>query len=463
MTDLAEALDIFIAAYRDEPVKFVRNVLGAEPMPWQEQFLTHVAKGERRISVRAGHGVGKSTACAWLLIWHMITRLPQKSVCTAPTAGQLYDALFSEVKHWVGRLPEPLRESLDVFSDRIVQKASPESSFITARTSSAERPEALAGVHSEHVLLICDEASAIPEAVFESAAGSMSGHSATTILIGNPTRNTGLFFRTHHQLKHDWKTMHVSCVDIPLVSSDFVEQIKTTYGENSNAFRVRVLGEFALRDDDSLIAADLVDAAMSRDVALDPSQDLIFGCDIARYGADRSVICKRRGNVVIEMRHWSGEDLMGTVGRIVHEANADKPAEICVDSIGLGGGVADRLRELGFNVRDVNVSESNALNQSAYRLRDELWIATKDWLETRAVRLPKDDDLRAELIAPSYAFASNGKIKVESKSELKKRGMRSPDLADALCLTFAGQGAMVGGRVTKWVSGKPLQRNVAIC
>lgn len=461
--DLARLYEEFVEAYRDQPVLFVKNVLKADPLPWQCEFLTHVAKGERRISVRAGHGVGKSTACAWLLLWHLFTRMPQKAVCTAPTAGQLFDALFSELKHWCNRLPDPLRESIEIFTDRIVHKGAPESSFISARTSSAERPEALAGVHSDNVLLICDEASAIPEAVFESAAGSMSGHEATTVLISNPTRNTGLFFKTHHQLSSDWKTMHVSCLDNPLVSTDFVAQIKATYGENSNAYRVRVLGDFALRDDDSLIAADLVDAAMSRDVALDTTQDLIYGCDIARFGSDRTVICKRRGNVVVELRHWSGEDLMGTVGRIVHEANIDKPAVIAVDSIGLGGGVADRLRELGYNVVDVNVSESNSMNQQASRLRDELWLSAKEWLETRAVRLPKDDELRAELIGPTYSFTSNGKIKVESKSELKKRGMRSPDLADALCLTFSGQAAVVGGRALKWVPGKPLQRRVSIC
>jgi phage terminase large subunit len=463
MSDLATIYEQFVEAYRDQPVLFVKNVLKAEPLPWQCEFLTHVANGERRISVRAGHGVGKSTACAWLLLWHMFTRMPQKAVCTAPTAGQLFDALFSELKHWANRLPDPLRESIEIFTDRIVHKGAPESSFISARTSSAERPEALAGVHSEHVLLICDEASAIPEAVFESAAGSMSGHEATTVLISNPTRNTGLFFKTHHQLSSDWKTMHVSCLENPLVSTDFVAQIKATYGESSNAFRVRVLGEFSLRDDDSLIAADLVDAAMSRDVALDTTQDLIYGVDVARFGSDRTVICKRRGNVVIELRHWSGEDLMGTVGRIVHEANIDKPAVIAVDSIGLGGGVADRLRELGYNVVDVNVSESNSMNQQASRLRDELWLAAKDWLETRAVKLPKDDELRAELIGPTYSFTSNGKIKVESKSEMKKRGMRSPDLADALCLTFSGQAAIVGGRALKWLPGKPLQRRVSIC
>lgn len=463
MSDVRSAYEAFVKSYANKPVEFARNVIGVEPLPWQIELMQSVASGERRISVRAGHGVGKSSCCSWILLWFMFCRFPQKAVCTAPTASQLFDALFSEVKHWANKMPDVLRDQIEIFTDRIVLKGAPESSFISARTSSAERPEALAGIHSENVLLIVDEASAIPEAVYESAAGSMSGHCATTILIGNPTRNTGLFFKTHHQLRGDWKTMHVSCLDNRLVSQDFVEQIKSTYGEGSNAYRVRVLGEFSLRDDDSLIAADLVDAAMSRDVALDTTQDLIYGVDVARFGSDRTVICKRRGNVVVELRHWSGEDLMGTVGRIVHEAKIDKPTEICVDSIGLGGGVADRLRELGLNVRDVNVSESTALNPQAYRLRDELWIATKDWLETRAVKLPKDDELRAELIGPTYSFTSNGKIKVEGKSEMKRRGMRSPDLADAVCLSFSGQAAMVGGRAPKWIPGQSLQRRVSIC
>lgn len=463
MSDFRQAFEGFVTAYRDHPVLFVEEVLKAQPLPWQKEFLNEIAARRRRISVRAGHGVGKSTACSWALLWHQLTRFPQKSVVTAPTAGQLYDALFAELKHWINRLPDPLRETLEVFTDRVVFKGAPESSFISARTSSAERPEALAGVHSEHVLLICDEASAIPEAVYESAAGSMSGHTATTVLIGNPTRNTGLFFRTHHQLSSDWRTMHVSCVDNPLVATDFVKQIAATYGENSNAYRVRVLGEFALRDDDALIPAELVDAAMSRDIALDEKEPIVYGVDVARFGDDRTVICKRQGNVVLSFRHWSGEDLMGTVGRIVHEAGMDKPSEILVDTIGLGGGVADRLRELGHNVRDVNVSESVAMNQQAAKLRDELWLAAKAWLETRAVKLPKDDELRQELIGPSYSFTSNGRIKVEAKSDMKRRGMRSPDLADSLCLTFAGHAALVGGRAPKWIPGQSLRRNVSIC
>ena len=458
---MEEAYAFFIEAYRNKPVEFVENVLKATPLPWQREFLVALARGERRISVRAGHGVGKSTVCSWALVWFMLTRYPQKSVVTAPTAGQLFDALFSEVKRWVNALPEYLRDNLDVFSDRIVHKHAPESSFMSARTSSADRPEALAGIHSENVLIICDEASAIPEPVFESAAGSMSGHSATTVLIGNPTRNTGLFFKTHHQLKSDWFTMHVSCRDNPLVSDDFIEQIKATYGEASNAFRVRVLGEFSLREDDVLIAAELVEGAMERDIVLDRHEPIVYGIDVARFGDDRTCIVKRQGQIVTEIKSWTGADLMETVGRIVHEAETDKPSEICVDSIGLGSGVADRLRELGHNVRDVNVSESAAMNPQAARLRDELWLAVRDWLNQRTCKLPRSDELRQELCAPTYGFTSNGKIKVEGKSEMKRRGMRSPDIADALCLTFASGAAMVGGRASRWVSGKSLKRAIA--
>jgi hypothetical protein len=200
---------------------------------------------------------------------------------------------------------------------------------------------------------------------------------------------------------------------------------------------------------------------MDRDVVLDRLEPIIYGIDVARFGDDRTCIVKRQGQIVTEIKSWTGADLMETVGRIVHEAETDKPSEICVDSIGLGSGVADRLRELGHNVRDVNVSESSAMNPQAARLRDELWLAVRDWLNQRTCKLPRSDELRQELCAPTYGFTSNGKIKVEGKSDMKRRGMRSPDIADALCLTFASGAAMVGGRASRWVSGKSLKRAIA--
>lgn len=467
MSQLRSALIDFIEKYRYRPVDLVVEVLGAAPDDWQADFLNALARGERRISIRAGHGVGKSTGCAWGAIWFMLTRYPQKTVLTAPTSDQLFDALFSELKFWINKLPPAIRDLFEVKAERVELKAAPESSFISARTSTKEKPEALAGVHSEHVLLIADEASAIPEQIFEAAAGSMSGVHATTVLIGNPTRNSGMFFKTHHELRANWYTMHVNGEKSKRVSPDFVKQIKDTYGEGSNAYRVRVLGEFALHEDDTLIAAELVDAAMERDIAYDPNVPLVYGVDIARFGDDRTVLCKRRGNVVLEFRKWSNADTMETVGRIMAQARVDSPEIILVDSIGIGAGVADRLREVigglpgaGIDVRDVNVAEASAMNQSAAKLRDELWLEVRDWLSARACKLPKDDDLRMELSSIRYNFLSNGKIKVEAKQDMKRRGLRSPDMADALCLTFGGGAAGVGGRHTPWVKGKPLKRSI---
>jgi len=212
----------FITLYRADPVLFVKEVLGVEPDEWQKDFLTAVASGERKISIRSGHGVGKSTTASWAMLWFLLTRYPVKVVVTAPTSAQLYDALFAELKRWVKELPQPIQELLDVKQERIELKASATEAFISARTSRAEQPEALQGVHSDNVMLVADEASGVPEAVFEAAAGSMSGHNALTILLGNPVRSSGFFFDTHNRLKDECWTKRVSCVDSKRVSKEYV-------------------------------------------------------------------------------------------------------------------------------------------------------------------------------------------------------------------------------------------------
>lgn len=438
--------DEFLATYTHEPVRFVREVLGVPPDKWQAEFLTAIARGHRRISVRSGHGVGKSTAAAWAMLWWLITRYPLKIVVTAPTSSQLYDALFAEVKRWVKELPKILSELIEVKQDRLELKASPTESFISARTSRAEQPEALAGVHSEHVMLIADEASGVPEQVFEAAAGSMSGHSAVTILLGNPVRSSGLFHDTHHRLKDKWWTLRVSCADSPRVSKAYIEEMKARYGEDSNAYRVRVLGEFPRGDDDTIIPIELVDAARERDVAEEKFAPLVWGLDVARFGSDSSALCKRKGNTVIEpIRLWRNLDLMQLTGAVKAEYDAllpsERPTEILVDSIGLGAGVVDRLRELKLPARGINVSESPALGHTYRNLRAELWHRAKAWLERRDCRMPRDERLANELVSVRYTFTSGGKIQVESKDDMRRRGLHSPDAADAFVLTFASDAA----------------------
>ena len=459
----ANPLEEFVLRYRDDPVLFVTEVLGAKPYDYQAEFLTALANGERKMSVRSGHGTGKSTTASWAMLWYVLLRFPNKVVVTAPTSGQLFDALFAELKRWINELPDQLKVLLTVKSDRVELSAAPAEAFISARTSRAETPEALAGVHSENVLLVVDEASGVPEKVFEAAAGSMSGHAATTILLSNPTRSSGTFFESQTRLAATWWTRRWSCVESPLVSDEFVDEMRARYGEDSNAFRIRVLGEFPMADDDTIIPFHLADSAIKRDIEITPDTKPVWGLDVARFGADKTALCKRYGNVVTEITSWQGLDLMQTVGRVMAEyeglSPSMRPSEILVDSIGVGGGVVDRLRELGAPVRGINVGESPAMGNTYMNLRAELWFKTKGWLEDRSCKLPDDDQLLAELTSIRYAFTPGGKMKAESKDDMRKRGLKSPDLADALCLTMASDAATaLSGSMSTWK--KEIRRNL---
>ena len=202
MNDLASntMLD-FTQRYVKAPALFVEEVLGVKPLSYQAEFLNAIASGERKISVRSGHGTGKSTAASWAMLWYFLMHYPNKVVVTAPTSSQLFDALFAEMKRWINELPPHLQSVLNVKSDRVEHNSAPSEMFISARTSRAETPEALAGVHSEHVMLVVDEASGVPEKVFEAAAGSMSGHNATTIMLSNPTRSSGTFYESQKAMR----------------------------------------------------------------------------------------------------------------------------------------------------------------------------------------------------------------------------------------------------------------------
>ncbi len=455
-------MEEFVAAYGNDPVLFVEEMLGAQPFDYQSEFLRALLD-ERKMSVKSGHGTGKSTTASWAMLWFMLLRYPCKVVVTAPTSSQLFDAMFAELKRWIGELPKELQQLLNVKSDRVELVSAPAEAFISCRTARAETPEALAGVHSDHVLLIVDEASGVPEQVYEAAAGSMSGHNATTLMLSNPTRSSGTFFESHNRMANSWWTRTWSCKDSPLVSHEFVDEMELRYGPESNAYRVRVLGEFPLSDDNTIIPYHLVEAAQTRDIVVSDEATIVWGVDIARFGSDATALCKRQGPIVTELRSWRGLDLMQTTGRIVAEyealAPSKRPAEILVDSIGVGSGVVDRLQELGLPVRGVNVAESPSMGDTYMNLRSELWFKCKAWLEDRSCKLPKDDQLIAELTAIRYSFTSSGKMKAESKDEMRKRGLGSPDLADALCLTMASDAATALSGAFKTWRGE-LKRNL---
>tara|TARA_R110002020_G_scaffold282181_2_gene497787 strand:- start:30 stop:1445 length:1416 start_codon:yes stop_codon:yes gene_type:complete len=451
MTDANAVWHSFVERYRDDPAGFSENVIKMAPLPWQREVMEAIASGERRLSVKSGHGIGKSSCAAAIILWYLLTRYPVRVVVTAPTASQLYDALFAEVKSRLREMPEAIGKLLEATSDRIVLKANPPAAFCVCKTAAKEKPESLAGVHVREpgsVLLIADEASGIVEEVYESAAGSMSGANACTLLLGNPIRSSGFFYRTHTELSDDWWTKTVSCADSPLVSADFIEDMEKRYGKNSNAFLTRVLGEFPLADEDTYIPLHLIEASINREVEESPVAPIVWGLDVARRGSDKSALAKRKGNMIVEMpKTWRDKSTMELSGIILNEYEAanimDRPSEILVDVIGIGAGVVDRLIELDLPARGINVAESASVQNKYLRLRDELWGRAREFFEARECVLPDDARLVSELAAPRFTFTSSGKVKIESKDEMRKRGIQSPDIADAFCLTFASTAVSV--------------------
>lgn len=443
---------------------FIENVLGVVPNAetgevgieaWQREVLEALDNGETRISIRSGHGVGKTTLCAWIALHFLLFRNNVKIPVTAPSSSQMRDGLIPEINKWMRKLPRFLKKNLNVISDRIERNPDPKNHFISFRTARAETPEALAGIHADHVLVLVDEASGVPEPVYEAAQGTMSTQGAIIILIGNPTRTGGFFHKTQTKLANRWFVRRIRCQDSTRVSPTFIQSIIETYGENSNQYRIRVLGEFPEGEDDTVIPRILIESAVGRDVAPSRGDVKVWGLDPGR-GGDPSGFVERCGTRVTDLVEWNDADTMRVVGRVKERwdklPNSERPEHIFIDCIGLGAGVADRLRELGLPVYDVNVSEAPSMKERYQNLRAELWYNGREFLEARNCSLPADhrltEKLVNELATPIATFSSNGKSGVEPKAMMKQRGFASPNLADAFLLTFALGGATANGRVS---------------
>lgn len=444
---LSETQKTILAWREGGPALFAREALGAEPTD-QQWGASRAIVEKRRVSIRSGHGTGKSTFMAWCVLWFLSCYFPAKVPATAPTSHQLEDVLWAEIAKWHRALKERLPafgEQFEWTAGAFRMKAAPNESFSVARTSRPERPEALQGFHADYILFLIDEASGVADNVFEVAEGALSTDGAFVVMAANPTRQSGYFFDSHHKMRAAWAALHWSGVDSPRVSREYIANMAKKYGERSPVYKVRVLGEFVSAAD-GVIPLDLCEAAMLREVAPIASAKTIWGVDVARFGDDSSALAKRKGNVQLEpVKEWWGKDTMQLAGLIKAEwdstPKAQRPVAINVDVIGIGAGVVDRLKELELPVVGVNVAESEAVNshegRQFNRLRDELWWKAREWLEARDCKLADDPELVAELTTPTYSILSNGLIKIEGKDEMKKRGVKSPNRADAWNNTFA--------------------------
>lgn len=458
VADLVQLLDL----YWDDPVAFSQDMLGFDPDDWQKVAMRDVA-GHRRTSVRSGQGVGKTAFEAALVIWFLCCRPNPKVVCTAPTRQQLHDVLWAEVAKWLES--SMVKNLLQWTKTKVYMIGHEERWFATART--AVKPENMQGFHEDHMLFIVDEASGVADPILEAIIGTLTGEDNKLLLCGNPTRTAGVFYDSHNRDRARFRTHKVDSRDSKRTSRDNIQMLIDKYGAESDVVRVRVYGEFPKAEADSFIALEL--AELAANAAVEPRGDTLYlGVDVARFGDDETVIAPRIGMKVFDLLGKHKQDTMVTAGWVISTGRAmlrEYPTltrvEIRVDDSGVGGGVTDRLNEVireelleGWRVIPINNGSSCEGDEADhYENRGtETWASLRDILqecfskhvqgESIEFELPNDPRLVTQLTQRKYRMTSRGKIALERKEDMKKRGLDSPDRADAVvlaCCTVPGE------------------------
>ncbi len=396
------------------------------------------------MAVSSGHGIGKSTVVAWTVIWIMSTRPDAVGTITANTFTQLQGRTWAQIQKWAKL--SITANWFQVTGDRISHRDRKESWFCAARTCREENSEAFAGQHAatSTSFYIFDEASAIPEKIFEVAEGGLTDGEPMIFLFGNPTRSNGKFHRVCFGAERNrWNHRSIDSRTSALTNKDQISEWIEDYGEDSDFVRVRVRGLPPNASDLQFIENSRVYEAQRRPAIQLPDDPLIVGVDVARGGADRTVIRFRSGTDArsippIRLTGEESRDTMRVVSVLAQvlstEYGGRKPTMTFVDS-GMGGPVVDRLHQLGFrNVVEVQFGakppDFHYANHRAW-----MWSQMKDWLTHGAI--DPDPRLETDLTGPGYHHDKQDRVVLESKEDMKKRGLDSPDDGDALALTFA--------------------------
>lgn len=401
-----------------------------------------------RTGVASAHGVGKSWVAARIALWWLCCYPGSIVATTAPTFRQVERVLWQELrqahKNARERLPGKLLQTSLTVDDGWYA--------FGFSTVDANRFQ---GLHAEHVLAVFDEAAGVAQEIWTAAEGILTSAHCRLLAIGNPTEADGPFYQMFRE--PGVSKIHISAYDIPnvqerrtvipgLTTWEWVEDKRARWGESSPIFKSRVLGEFPGDADNSVIPLSWVEAAVERGRAsADASGVTCVALDVADGGEDRSILAIRRGSAVelLDVSQDNPHSTMALVG--IARARAGS-ARLTVDSIGVGAGVVSRLRELGADVSAFNAAEAtpdtdasgemrfaNIRAAAWWGLRERLHPETGDKLE-----LPDDDELVADLTAPRWAMTSSGRIKIESKDDIRKRLGRSTDRADAVVMAFYG-------------------------
>lgn len=425
------------------------------PQQWQQDFLEELGREVRargfdgtlpvapiQFSTASGHGIGKSAIVAWLIRWIMDTRPFSKGVVTANTGEQLRTKTWAELAKWhsMGLTSHWYTLNSGSGSLNMYHNEYRETWRVDGVTSREENSEAFAGLHAANAtpFYVFDEASAIPDKIFEVREGGLTDGEPMTFDFGNPTRNSGRFYQNMvGRFRDGYIRRFIDSRDVEQTNKGLFEQWAADYGEDSDFFKVRVKGQFPSAGSLQFIPVDTVEACIEREVHVAPDDPLVMGVDVARFGDDSSVIWMRQGrDAATPGRHvYQKMDTMQLVGEVARFANEKRPDAIFVDGGGVGGPVIDRLRQLGFDVIEVNFG-AKATQRGFVNMRAQMWANLKQAIAD-GIRLPDDEDLVTDLTGVEYGYNIRNEIQLERKEDMKKRGLKSPDLADALALTYA--------------------------
>lgn len=399
-----------------------------------------------RLAIASGHGIGKSAEMGMLANWAMSCWTDAKVLITSNTGQQLETKTSPEIGMWFRRSITADWFDVGVQAIKYADPAHALTWRCDFATWSERNTEAFAGLHNEGkiILVLFDEASGIHAKVWEVALGALTDENTVIIWIafGNPTLNTGEFRECFRKNAKLWKTKHISSMDVEGTNKPYLQSILDHYGETSDQAKVRVLGQFPARSVDQFISDDAVRAAIKRKPYTDLSDVLILGVDVARHGDDSSVIYTRRGMDASEKPIiLDGVNTMQLAARVKVESDRLDADAVFIDETGIGAGVVDRCHQMGMrNVVGVNFGWASDAwvegHERSFNKRTEMWVKMRAAIDS-GISLPDMDRLIEELGAPNYSYNEKNQIILEKKKEIKKRIGISPDIADALALTFA--------------------------
>lgn len=400
------------------------------------------------MSIMSGTGTGKDFTAS-LLIFHFLMCFDMpKLLCTANTQKQLKDVLWSECAK-IMRLsrkldptdPMSITELQNLFewqSELIFAKPYKGKEWfaractINAKASPEEQGETLAGRHEDHQLFVLDEASSIPEAVWKPVEGTLTGRLNLVLIIFNPTRTTGFALRSQYEDKDKWVAVRWNSAESEIVSKEHIANL-AKYGTDSNTYRIRVLGLPPLTDENTLIPSDWIEDAVEREFEDDANDPIIAGIDVGG-GGDKSVICVRKGGRILELLYNNCKDTMQVADWVGENLDRFDCAVGFVDIIGIGRGVFDRLRRMGYNVRPADSRGKAKDPDRFFNTRAEMYWKLREQFENRTISIPDNNELKNQL--NSIGYDAENKIKINKKSELKKVIGHSPDEADAIAISF---------------------------